>query len=253
MAELAKIADDRFAALLNSIEPPRVPSVSAERERLREHVALLSAFDAGMLPSLRDAGAESELGAFLTEDCERVGTRKGQRWSLRENVRVEALAGLDRRGRLVSFPGATDEADTACRMALAYIRGSAPDLDRLTLAELRGTAEAAGWLSGARRGDPVGRPGTRRAGGRGDARPLRSLVAEGFFAGRPNSTPVRLRGGPTTEPASTGVFRRVRRCEDHGRPALLIYGPVGWGSRRCRQVRPEHVDAGPATGSCSPT
>jgi hypothetical protein len=246
MAELAKITDDRFAALLESVAPPRAPSVSLRRERLREHVALLSAFDAVALPSPdADAEAAAAVAEFLTADCERVATRQGQRWSLRHDVRVETLAELDRRGRLMFFEGPTDQADIVCRMALEYIDGSAPALKGQTLAELRGTAQASTWLSGT----SVAIPSAARARAQQTIEamlePLRPLVAEGFF-GRSVELDLLSDYAEVLPPGrrSAGVVRQVRRLPNIAdAPPLLIHGPGGSGkSTLVARFVLEHVD-----------
>jgi hypothetical protein len=247
MAELAKIAADGLAALLESIEPPQAPEVLPERVRLREHVAMLSAFDAASLPSPA-AGAEHDhaVEEFLVADCERVVTREGARWSLREDVRVEALAGLDRQGRLTSFAGATDDADVACRMALRYVHRDAPDLNRQTLDELRGTGQASGWLSGT--GVPIPTAVQARAQQTIEAmlQPLRTLVAEGFF-GRVSELDRLSDYAEVLPPSrrSVGVARRVRRLLNiKDAPPLVIYGPGGVGkSSLVAKFVLDHVDA----------
>jgi hypothetical protein len=232
MPELIKITAERFAALLGSIEPPAAPEVAGLRVELRDYVALLSAFDAADLPPL--AGAQlhdPQLQQFLVEDCERVVTREGQRWSLRDEVRLDALTALDRDGLLMRFAGATDGTDAACRMALRYIRGDAPALNRQSIDELRGSLAAAGWLSPTSVRMPEMDEVRARLAIEGMLEPLRMLVADGFFGRtRELQRVVAYTDVPRTGRLAGGSRLRVRlytSINEH--PPLLIYGPGGAG------------------------
>jgi tetratricopeptide (TPR) repeat protein len=247
MAKLTAIADDRFAALLESIQPPQAPYVTPQRARLREYVALLSAFDAASLPPLTTGQVrDPEAEGFLVEDCEHVVTRGGQRWSLREVVRQETLATLDRQGHLKQFPGTTDEDDVACRMALRYIRGTAPALRKQSLEELQGTAQASGWLSKTGVEIPSGAQARAQLAIETMLQPLRTLLANGFFGRVPELE--RLSDYAEVLPPSrwlTGVVQRVRRITNlHDKPPLLIYGPGGVGkSTLVAKFVLDHIDA----------
>ena len=232
MAELAKITAESFAALLDSVESPAAPEITPRRAKLREYVCLLSAFDAANLPSPVSAQPhDPQAQQFLIEDCERVATREGQRWSLREEVRLDALAALDRDGRLRRFTGATDRADAACRMALRYIHGDAPALNRQTIEELHGCVLAADWLSRTSVRIPAMTQVRAQLAIEGMLEPLRMLVADGFF-GRAREL-ARLAGYtdvPRAGRPTAGAGPRVRRVTSiYEQPPLLIYGPGGAG------------------------
>ena len=243
MAELARITAESFAALLDSVEPPTAPEITPRRAALREYVCLLSAFDAADLPSPISAPPhDPQAQQFLVEDCERVATREGQRWSLREDVRLDALATLDRAGRLRRFPGATDGADAACQMALRYIRGDAPVLNRQTSDELHGSVAAVGWLSRTSIQVPAVTEVRAHLAVEGMLEPLRMLVADGFFG---RARELEALAGDTDVPragklAAEGVPRagesaarggpRVRHFTSiYEQPPLLIFGPGGAG------------------------
>jgi hypothetical protein len=232
MGELARMTADSFAALLGSVEPAAAPEIEPRRVELRENVALLSAFDAVDLPSPVGAAPPGQpTEQFLLEDCERVATREGQRWSLREGVRLEVLSALDREGRLSRFPGAINSADDASSMALRYIRGDAPALNLQCIEELRGSMAAARWLSQTSVQVPDTTEVRARLAIEGMLEPLRMLVEDGFF-------------GRTRELRRLAVYtnvaqpewraevpaRRVRRYTSiYEHPPLLIYGPGGAG------------------------
>jgi cellulose synthase operon protein C len=246
MAELIAIASEHFEALLKSVQPAEAPQVTPERARLREHVAILSAFDAAILPpSTKGQARDPEIESFLVEDCERVITRGGQRWSLREDFRIETLAALDHRGHLRHFGGATDQADAACRMALQYIRGTAPALKRQTLEELQGTTRASAWLSGTRAKIPSGAQARAQLAIESMLQPLRILLAEGFV-GRAQELK-RLSDYAEVLPPSrrlTAVVQRVRRIVNlRDKPPLLISGPGGAGkSTLVAKFVLDHID-----------
>ena len=253
MAKLTPITDDHFAALLESIQPPQAPQVSPQRTRLREYVAILTAFDAASLapltpglPLATGVARDPEADSFLAEDCEHVVTPGGHRWSLREDVRQDTLAALDRQGRLSQFPGATDEDDAACRMALRYIHGNAPPLGQQTLEELQGSVEVSGWLSETTVAVPGAAQVRAQIAIEGMLQPLRTLVADGFF-GRVSELN-RLSDYAEVLPPSrwlSGVARRVRRITNlYDKPPLLIYGPGGAGkSTLVATFVLDHIDA----------
>ncbi len=217
MAELEKISAESFAALLDLVTPSAASEIGPKRAGLRAHVCLLSAFDAANLPpSVSDGPGDPVVQQFLAEDCERVATPLGERWSLRESVRLGALAALDAAGELRDFVGATDSADTACQMALRYIRGDAPALNRQTVEELRGCVTGVGWL--ARTSVPVPPLSEVRArlAAEGMLEPLRMLLADGFF-------------GRQGELGRLADYARTPRPGRDEQPPLLIYGPGGAG------------------------
>lgn len=232
MAELSKMTAESFAALLDSVEPPAAPEITPWQAELREYVCLLSAFKAADLPSLVSTQPhDPQAQQFLVEDCERVATRGGQRWSLRHDVRLDALAALDRDGRLGRFPGATDETDAACRMALRYIHGDAPTLDRQTIDELHGSVAAADWLSRTSVRVPELTEVRAQLAIEGMLEPLRMLVADGFFGrARELERLADYTDAPQARGLATERSPRVRRFTSiYEQPPMLIYGPGGAG------------------------
>ena len=231
MTELAEISDDSFEAFLDSIEPPAAPKITPRRARLRDYVCLLSAFDAAELPPPSRAARSRDLlvQQFLLEDCERVTTRAGQRWSLRGEVRIDVLAALDRVGSLNRFSGATDDADAAGQMALRYIRGDAPSLDRQTASELYGSVVAAGWLSRTSVRIPEVTKVRARLAIEAMLEPLHMLVADGFFGRvRELEQLAEYTGVPGGRRSAVGpAVRPVTSIYEQ--PPLLIYGPGGAG------------------------
>ena len=246
MAELAKFPDERLSAILESLASSEETEVDPQRRRLREHVALLSAFDAASLPELAsNDGHDVEVDLFLVEDCERVETRDGQYWSLRREIRVDTLAMLASEGRLLTADVETDDADVTCLMAQRYIRGDARPLTAQTVEELQGTALASEWLSGTTVRIPTAVEARARLAIESMLRPLRVLVANGFF-GRADEL-ARLSDYAGVLPASkriTGAVRRVRRMLGKSdKPPLLIYGPGGVGkSTLVARFVLDHVD-----------
>ncbi|MCI9870577.1 AAA family ATPase [Arthrobacter humicola] len=247
MAELAKIPDDAFAELLDSIGSSDTQHVDPRRANLRGFVALVSSFDTASLPTL--PVGDDVLEEFLVNDCERVFTRTGNQWSLRLDVRVATLRALDSDGRLTAFDGANDLSDVACVMARRYVAGDAPPLKEQSVEELQGTATASEWLSGTSIHLPS--PVEARAQQLIESmlRPLRMLVADGFF-GRTGELEMLTDYAEVLPPSSrrAGAVRRVKRILNlTDKPPILIHGPGGVGkSTLVAKFVLDHVDAGEA-------
>jgi hypothetical protein len=246
MAELAKFADERLSAILESLTPSEETAVGPRRRKLRERVALLSAFDAASLPELASDDADDiEVDLFLVEDCERVETRDGQRWSLRPEIRIETLATLEADGRLLAEEVLIDEDDVTSRMAKLHIRGDAKPLTAQNVEELQGTALASEWLSGTEVPIPTAVEAGARLAIESLIRPLRILVEDGFV-GRADEL-ARLSDYAGVLPPSKrldGAVRRVRQMlQRSDKPPMLIYGPGGVGkSTLVAKFVLDHVD-----------
>ncbi|WP_180935980.1 hypothetical protein [Nocardioides ungokensis] len=78
-----ELSDARFLEILKSVRSTGSAKVDEPGQRLREYVALSSAFDAASLPG---AGSglikDPEVDQFLARDCEPVRTRSGEKWRL---------------------------------------------------------------------------------------------------------------------------------------------------------------------------
>jgi hypothetical protein len=247
MAEFVKIPDDLISDLLESIRVSEPVKITPRRRQLREFVALVSAFEAKSLPKKSTAErTDPELDEFLIEDCERVVTRQGQRWSLRSDVRAQTLAALEHDGRLSNFIGATDEHDVGCTMARRYISGQPPNLNEQSLDELQGTALASEWLAATSVRMPSPVEARARQVIENMLRPLRILVADGFV-GRVQELERLSDYSEVLTPTKrlTGATRRVRRIlKMSEQPPLLIYGPGGVGkSTLVARFVLDHIDA----------
>jgi len=251
VSDLSRLTDKAFEQLLTLARPSGPsPSVSPARRSLRQTVALLSAFPASVVLGDRPTPAErSAVAGFLLQDCMRVVTARGDRWSLADPVRRDSLRELDRAGRLRPFRGVTDPTDPACRMALRYLSGDAPVLDAQSAEELAGTEIAAGWLTGT----SVVVPSSEQVSGRLSIvtmlEPLRQLCADGFFGRQQELTA--LSDYAELLPISrrmVGQNREVSPVRSLAeRPPLLIYGLGGTGkSTLVAKFVLDHVDAGVA-------
>lgn len=247
MAELAKISDESFAALLGSIGSDAPPALDMWRVRLREHVALLSSFDASSLPANPDGTSKDVvLSDFLLKDCQRVSTRTGQRWCLRPNVRVEVLAAIDSSGRLAELFCPPYDADLGCQMASMYIAGTAPALTEQTVDQLQATALVAEWLSGTRVVTPTPEEAQGQLAIATILEPLRTLVSHGFVGRRRElqelSDYAEVLPPSNLIGATVRHLRRILRFSE--KPPLVIHGPGGVGkSTLIARFVLDHVDA----------
>lgn len=208
MDKLTKIPDAAFTELLNSLTPHTAAEPTTVHTDLRAYVALAASFDAAELEGI---APPDDVEDFLFEDCERVYTRSGTRWSLRVDVRQSTLAELDRQGRLQTLQGIGDATDITATMVRRYIRGDAPALTQQNVAELQGTATAAEWLARTSIEPPPPTEAKAQQLIEGMLQPLRALVADGVFGRSRQLDALREYVG------------------DRGRVPLVIWGPGGVG------------------------
>ncbi len=243
-----QISNERFEKLLRSLDETVDERISPERTLLRERVALLSAFD----PDTLDLTVEADRLVHSTDDS--VGddfvpvvTRRGHQWSLRDDIRVQTLADLDRQGRLHRFEGLTADDDVACLMARLYIRGEAPDLKDQTIEQLQGTAFASDWLQQTSVTVPSATEARSRQAIEAVLQPMRQLVAQGFV-GRTSELEQLADYVEVLPPSrrAKGVVRRIRQVlRMSEQPPLLIFGPGGVGkSTLMARFVLDHVDSG---------
>lgn len=249
MSELREVTAAEIAKRVRSIrldEPAAAPpdDVGKDRWEYREAATLLGSFDSQSLRP-RSPVKPDTLRGFLVEDCERVTTARGNRWRLRPEVRAATLRRLGTPQRMLRTltQEAADPVDVTRAMAAAHLAGTAPDLDRQTVAQLYGTAEAIGWLAPAGVTMPPESEVRRRLGRAMLLDPLRALAGDGFVGRGPELR--RLTGyvgfhhGRVTE-----VLQRVLHLGEA--PPLVIHGPGGVGkSTLVARFILDHADLGP--------
>jgi hypothetical protein len=230
--------------------PADAEEVTPGRWACREAAVLLGGFTAGSLQPSLEARAASAFTEFVARDCERVVTSAGKRWRLTAAVREATVRRMSAQGRLADgLKGAAPEPfDVGAVMAKAYLRGTAPPLDRQSAEQLQGTLQAIEWLGPAGidlPGSEEVRSSLRLAGLLG---PLRVLVGD-HFIGRTEELR-RLADYVEVLPPSSlrsqvtrGVRRVLRLAE---KPPLVIHGTGGVGkSTLVARFALEHAGLGP--------
>ncbi|MEV2214144.1 AAA family ATPase [Streptomyces sp. NPDC050997] len=128
---------------------------SDDRRALRERTALLGSFVAGdLLPhGAEDADADPVLRDFLIEECERVTTADGRRWSLDPRVRARTLDTLGTPEKLLGALEAAPRAgrDTARDWARRLLAHANPPLDEHSFEDLYAALTVVGWFQDAPR------------------------------------------------------------------------------------------------------
>ncbi|MGW8884178.1 AAA family ATPase [Streptomyces sp. NPDC055749] len=217
------------------------PTVSDSRKAYREAACLLTRFDPMLL---RLPGQEQAAGGDavleLLDDCTATGTEDSAVWTLKSDVRVEALRGLAgpeaARLALECNVGLSPTESGPEGICLAYLSGSPPQPADGTAAELADTLQAVQWLS-----QVPGMSGLPDVGELQRAmeqarllQPLERLV-RGDFQGR-SSELGELRGyvGLPAEPAAaTAPEQAGHTPRADARPALVpplvVHGPGGMG------------------------
>ncbi|MFE1172971.1 ATP-binding protein [Streptomyces sp. NPDC058773] len=125
--------------------------VSAARRAYREAACLLSRFDPQRLRLPGEAAATGGAVLELVDDCTTLGMPDQAGWSLKSEVREEALRGLAgpeaARRALECHVGELPAEAGPERFCLDYLSGRPPATDRLTAVELADALQAVLWLS----------------------------------------------------------------------------------------------------------
>ena len=218
---------------------------SDERLALRERTALLGSFVAGdLLPcGAEDADPGPALRDFLIEECERVTTPDGRRWSLDSQVRARTLDTLGTPEKLLGALEAAPRAgrDTARDWARRLLAHANPPLDEQSFEDLYAALTVVGWFQDAPRArETLARSAMPLPGldeiqhGIKRARllqPLRAL-ADATFTGRTRELALLnrltdLSPGDTERPDGAD---ETLAATGHGRfPWLIVHGPGGVG------------------------
>ncbi|MEU0074215.1 AAA family ATPase [Streptomyces sp. NPDC006332] len=216
---------------------------SDDRRALRERTALIGSFAAGdLLPrGAEDADPGPELRDFLIEECDRVTTPDGRRWSLDPRVRARTLDSLGTPekllGALTSAPRAGR--DSARDWVQRLLARTNPPLDEQSFEDLYAALTVVGWFEDAPHArEALARSATPLPGldeiqhGIKRARllqPLRTL-ADATFTGRTSELAV-LNQLTDVSPGDTrrpdGAYEDLSAT---GRaPWLIVHGPGGVG------------------------
>ncbi|WP_327725440.1 lipase/acyltransferase domain-containing protein [Streptomyces europaeiscabiei] len=225
---------------------PAGPHPPADARRtFREWTALLGSFSAGdLLPrGVEDDELDPALQDFLLEECERVTTPDGRRWSLTSRVRAQTLEKLGTPERLLDILEIAPRAgrDTARDWTARLLSHANPPLEAQSFEELYAALTVVGWFQDA--------PGAREALARGTTplpgldeiqhgikrarllQPLRAL-ADATFTGRTRELAVlnRLTEVPPQDAErSDGAGEAVLATDDVVFPWLIMHGPGGVG------------------------
>jgi tetratricopeptide (TPR) repeat protein len=225
--------------------PADSPALSDDRRAYRESTALLGSFAAGdLLPrGVEDDEPGPALRDFLIEECERVTTPDGRRWSLAPRVRSQTLETLGTPERLLDALGTAPRAgrDTARDWVERLLEHADRPVDEQSFEELYAGLTVVGWFQDA--------PGAREALARGatplpglDAiqqgikrarllQPLRAL-ADATFTGRSRELAVLSRlteVPPQDAERPDGADEAALGTGDVLLPWLIVHGPGGVG------------------------
>jgi hypothetical protein len=257
MAELRRVtAEDitrRVAALGSELTEPTENDLDPIRWSLREAAALLGAFDAGSLHFARKEPRSRVLREFIVRDCERVGTRAGTRWRLLPPAREETIRRMKSPKRLLMSLRMSDPdpIDIGRTMAEAYLRGTAPPLERQSFDELQGSLQAVEWLAPADLQTtllPSIDDVRAQLAISSVLQPLRTLAGDEFVDRvdelRRLADYVEVLPPGSVASSVVRTIRRVFRLAE--KPPLVIYGPGGMGkSTLVARFVLEHSDLGP--------
>jgi cellulose synthase operon protein C len=209
----------RLSGLSATLETS-APAVSDLRWRYREAAAVLSYFDPR---TLKPTGADAPHGAaetHLKDDIAPASALGEHGWILSANVRKQALQRLRTRE---AMRGALEmnrarSPDSLQQSLDAYILGTAPPLNQLSVEELRSASKVVDWL----RGLPLDLPSRAQLRRRIDwvtwLQPFRDKAETGRFFGRRLELERLL--GYLTAPPVNSLYEK---------PPLFIHGPGGIG------------------------
>ncbi|MFJ8062987.1 AAA family ATPase [Streptomyces sp. NPDC096142] len=214
------------------------------RRTFREWTALLGSFSAGdLLPrGIEDDDPDPALQDFLLDECERVTTPDGRRWSLTSRVRAQTLEELGTPERLMNILETAPRAgrDTARDWTARLLSHATPPLEAQSFEELYAALTVVGWFQDA--------PGAREALARGTTplpgldeiqhsikrarllQPLRA-IADASFTGRTRELAAlsRLTEMPPQDAETDGAGESVLATDDVLFPWLIVHGPGGVG------------------------
>ncbi|MGH8825221.1 MAG: Rab family GTPase [Jiangellaceae bacterium] len=252
---LDRSPDDFAARLRERLQAQRSADadLAADRVEYRKAAALLTSFDPRLL---RRPGDESVGGAVLqlVDDCETRGGRSGPAWSLRPDIREQALrslSGPDEALRMLEANVHAGPELSTERAALTYLRGQPPDVESADVDTLCHVREAVGWLSLVPRMTalPAEDDLARLLESRRLLEPLKSLLRH-QFEGRTRELErlrahVGLLAATTWRGRVTGYRRTLsgRAGRDRTPLPLVVFGPGGIGkSTLVARFLLDHVD-----------
>jgi hypothetical protein len=147
---------DKAGVVLGSPGPSDVKRFGAYHQAAAvlatfETTTLRPAFDEDATTS-RGADSGKAVDALLADSKIVVGPHRRECWTLRTDVRREVLRGLGDRKRIEIALAANRDPDTSTdpvqEMFEAYVRGTAPRLEKQSILQVTGTLQVVDWLEG---------------------------------------------------------------------------------------------------------
>ena len=225
---------DEVRARLDKLRSAPRAEVAPDRWAYREAAALLFRFDPTKLAAVGRVDGSALL--HLLDDCVSIGDPARGQWTLKPDVRIDALRRLHGRDEalraLEANPGRKHGVELA---AESYLRGIAPPLEAQSPQQLRHSLQAVRWL-----GDI---PGLADIPTTDDVaailrskqlfEPLEALVGEAFYGRESDLSELRLHVGVLQPSTLTTKLRRVaQKANPVGgdeRAPMMVFGPPGIG------------------------
>jgi cellulose synthase operon protein C len=209
--------------------------ITPDRWAYREAAALLFRFDPTELQAVGQVDGSALL--HLLDDCVSIGDPSRGQWTLKPDVRVDALRRLHGRDDALRALGANPGRSKhgVELTAESYLRGIAPSLETQSPQQLRHSLQAARWLAEIPGLDGIPRIDDVAAILRSKQlfEPLEALVGEAFYGRASDLSELRLHVG-VLQPAtlSTKLRRVAQKANPVGgdeRAPMMVFGPPGIG------------------------